>query len=69
MKQGDIVFFKLTKSKMSANWRIGKVDDVKFGPDGYVRRFTVAYKDTSAKDPADWSHRTVDRPVRNTPYI
>ena len=53
MKQGDIVYFKLTESKMSANWRIGKVDDVKFGTDGYVRQVTVAYKDTSHDDPAE----------------
>ena len=65
MKEGDIVYFKLTESKMSANWRVGKVEDVKLGQDGYVRSVVVAYKDTSSDDPADWSHRTVDRPVRN----
>ena len=65
MKPGDIVYFKLTESKMSANWRIGKVEEVKLGSDGYVRSVSVAYKDTSSDEPADWSHRTVDRPVRN----
>ena len=50
---------------MSANWRVGKVEDVKLGLDGYVRSVVVAYKDTSSDEPADWSHRTVDRPVRN----
>ena len=65
MKPGDIVYFKLTESKMSAIWRIGKVEDVKVGQDGYVRQVTVAYKDTSSDEPDDWIHRTVERPVRN----
>ena len=65
MKPGDIIYFKLTESKMSANWRIGKVEEVKLGQDGYVRQVTVAYKDTSNDEPADWTHRTVERPVRN----
>ena len=62
---GDIVYFKLTESKMSADWRAGKVEEVKIGEDGYVRKVRIAYKDTSAQDSDDWIHRTVDRPVRN----
>ena len=65
LKPGDIVYFKLTESKMSANWRIGKVIEVKLGQDGYVRQVTVAYKDTAHEDASDWVHRAVDRPVRN----
>ena len=65
LKEGDIVYFKLTESKMSACWRIGKVEEVKLGRDGCVRQVTISYKDTSADHPEDWSHRTVDRPVRN----
>ena len=37
LRPGDVVYFKLTESKMSANWRIGKVEEVKAGQDGYVR--------------------------------
>ena len=33
---GDIIYFKLTESKMSADWRIGKVEEVMPGQDGYV---------------------------------
>ena len=62
---GDIVYFKLTESKMSANWRTGKVENVKIGADGCVRTVSISYKDTSAENPEDWTHRTVDRPVRN----
>ena len=62
---GDIVYFKLTESKMSADWRTGKIEEVKIGDDGYVRKVRVAYKDTSAQDSDDWIHRSVDRPVRN----
>ena len=62
---GDIVYFKLRESKMSATWRIGKVEGVKIGEDGFVRQAVIAYKDTSSDDPSDWIHRTVERPVRN----
>ena len=41
LKPGDIVYFQLTESKMSANWRLGKVEDVKVGQDGYVRQARV----------------------------
>ena len=50
---------------MSASWRMGKIENVKFGRDGYVREATISYRDTSSDDPSDWVHRTVDRPVRN----
>ena len=49
---------------MSASWRIGKIEQVKIGDDGYVRQALIAYKDTSGDEPADWTHRTVERPVR-----
>ena len=62
---GDIVYFKLRESKMSATWRIGKVEEVKIGKDGYVRQAVIAYKDTTGEDASDWMHRTVERPVRN----
>ena len=62
---GDIIYFKITESKMSAVWKLGKVVEVKVGQDGYVREATVSYKDVSSDDPADWITRTVNRPVRN----
>ena len=62
---GDIIYFKLTESKMSATWRLGKVEDVKIGKDGYVRKVIVSYKDTVGDDPSDWTCRSVERPVRN----
>ena len=65
LQPNDIVYFKLTESKMSANWLIGKVEEVIIGRDGFVREATIAYKDTSSNEPDDWTHRTVSRPVRN----
>ena len=62
---GDIVYFKLQESAMSANWRIGKVEKVKVGADGCVRQVTIAYTDSYSNNPEDWFHRSVDRPVRN----
>ena len=62
---GDIVYFKLKESKMSATWRIGKVEEVTIGKDGFVREILIAYKDISGNDSTDWTHRTVSRPVRN----
>ena len=66
---GDIVYFKLQESAMSANWRTGKVERVKVGADGFVRQVTISYTDTSSDNPEDWTHRTVDRPVRNVVKI
>ena len=65
LQLNDVVYFKLTESKMSANWLIGKVEEVIIGRDGFVREATIAYKDTSSNEPDDWIHRTVSRPVRN----
>ena len=62
---GDIVYFKLTESKMSSQWRVGKVEKVMVGDDGFVRRAIISYKDTSSDCSEDWLHRTVERPVRN----
>ena len=62
----DVVYFKLTESKMSAEWIIGKVESVVIGRDACVREAKIAYKDTSRSDEAeDWIHRSVDRPIRN----
>ena len=66
---GDVIYFKLQESAMSANWRIGKVEKVKVGADGFVRQVTISYTDTIADNPEDWTHRTVDRPVRNVVKI
>ena len=62
---GDIIYFKLNESKMSATWRLGKVEKVKYGADGFVRQVIVSYKDTNSDNPDDWIHRAVSRPVRN----
>ena len=49
---GDVVYFKLQESAMSANWRTGKVESVKVGADGCVRQVTISYTDTSSDNPA-----------------
>ena len=64
-KPGDIIYFKITESKMHADWKMGKVEEVKVGQDGFVREATVSYKDVSSNEPTDWMFRTVNRPVRN----
>ena len=40
----DIVYFKLTEYKMSQDWRIGKVEGVKTGTDGYVCEIIILQK-------------------------
>ena len=39
---GDIVYFKLHESKMSATWKVGKVEQVIIGYDGFVREVVVS---------------------------
>ena len=63
--KGDIVYFKLTESKMSSSWKVGKVENVTIGKDGFVRHAVISYKDVSSDCPEDWAHRSVERPVRN----
>ena len=41
---GDIVYFKLQESAMSAKWRTGKVENVKVGTDGRVRQVTILFE-------------------------
>ena len=50
---------------MHADWKMGKVEEVKVGQDGFVREATVSYKDVSSNEPTDWMFRTVNHPVRN----
>ena len=63
--EGDIVYFKLTESKMLSSWKVGKVKSVTVGKDGFVRHAIILYKDVSGDCPEDWAHRSVERPVRN----
>ena len=59
----DVIYFKLDESAMKADWKIGKVDSVKFGRDGKVREVNVAYK-IIKEGLANWTHSVVTRPVR-----
>ena len=59
----DIVYFKLKESPMKAEWRVGKVDNVKPSRDGKVRQVNIAYK-ILKEDSNSWSHSVVTRPVR-----
>ena len=63
--KGYIVYFKLTESKILSSWKVGKVENVTIGKDGFVRHAVVSYKDVSSDCPEDWIHRSVERPVRN----
>ena len=44
LKEGDLVYFKLTDSKLSADWRYGKVEYAITGRDGKVRSAGISYK-------------------------
>ena len=44
LKSNDLVYFKLTDSKLAADWRFGKVEYVKVGRDGKVREVGISYK-------------------------
>ena len=63
--RGNIVYFKLTESKMSSSWKVRKLENITIGKDGYVRHAVISYKDVSGDCLEDWAHRSVERPVRN----
>ena len=46
--KGDIVYFKFTESKMSSSWKVGKIENVTVGKDGFVRHAIISYKDVSS---------------------
>ena len=50
---------------MLSSWKVGKVENVTIGKDGFVRHAVILYKDVSGDCPEDWAHRSVERPVRN----
>ena len=59
----DVIYFKMLDSPLGATWKLGKVESVKTGRDGFVRDVTVAYK-IMDDDTETWRHATVERPVR-----
>ena len=70
LKEGDLVYFKLTDSKLSADWRYGKVEYAITGRDGKVRSVGISYKIMIENDnkvyneDLEWKDSTVERPVR-----
>ena len=63
LQTNDLVYFKLTDSKLSADWKVGKVEYVKIGRDGKVREVGIAFKNMD--EDGDWKHSLVERPVRS----
>ena len=63
LQPNDVVYFKILDSPLGATWKLGKVEHVKTGKDGFVRSVTVAYK-IMDNETDSWRHATVERPVR-----
>merc|ERR1719431_1906181 len=63
LQTNDLVYFKLTDSKLSSDWKIGKVEYVKIGRDGKVREVGIAFKNMDEEE--DWKHSLVERPARS----
>ena len=59
----DVVYFKIKESPLKAEWRTGKVDNIKLGRDGKIRQVNVAYK-VFKENSNEWSHHVVSRPIR-----
>ena len=63
LRTDDLVYFKLTDSKLAADWRLGKVEYVKTGRDGNVREVGIAFKNMDEDE--NWKHSLVERPARS----
>ena len=63
LQTNDLVYFKLTDSKLSADWKVGKVEYVKIGRDAKVREVGIAFKNMD--EDGDWKHSLVERPARS----
>ena len=70
LKENDLIYFKLTDSKLTADWKLGKVEYVNIGKDGKVRSVGISHKIMTEHDnkiyheDLDWKHSVVERPVR-----
>ena len=70
LKEQDLVYFKLTDSKLAADWRLGIVEYVNTGRDGKVRSVGVSYKimvEDGGKiynEDFEWKNSVVERPAR-----
>ena len=63
LEPNDVIYFKMLESPLGAAWKLGKVEQVYIGKDGFVRDVLVAYK-IMEDDSNGWRHATVKRPVR-----
>ena len=70
LQEQDLIYFKLTDSKLAADWKLGKVEYVNVGRDGKVRSVGISHKIMIEHDnkvyheDLDWKHSVVERPVR-----
>ena len=70
LKENDLIYFKLTDSKLAADWKLGKVEYVNTGKDGKVRSVGISHKimiehaNKVYHEDLDWKHSVVERPVR-----
>ena len=60
--ENDVVYFKLTDSKLAQKWLIGKVEFVNISKDGKARTVGVSYKHDTEDGERKFS--IVERPVR-----
>ena len=70
LKENDLIYFKLTDSKLAADWKLGKVEYVNIGRDGKVRSVGISHKimiehaNKVYHEDLGWKHSVVERPVR-----
>ena len=70
LKENDIVYFKLTDSKLSADWRFGTIEYAITGRDGNVRSVGISYKTMIENEKKvfnedfEWKNSLVERPAR-----
>ena len=64
LREGDLVYFKLTDSKLAADWRLGKIEFVTKGRDERIRKVGISYKCDTEGD--GYKHSIVERPAQAT---
>ena len=69
LTENDLVYFKMTDTPLSADWRLGKVEYTKIGRDGCIREVGISYSimEEDHKTPVEelgWRHSVVERPAR-----
>ena len=66
LKEEDVVYFQKEQNNISSEWKVGVIDQLVRGRDGFIRRVLIRYTNASETDPVTGRSlpRITDRSIR-----